>query len=401
MIVGAAARYLHWRLASQDEFLQTLLTRVKMVFTTGLGPHVSTDRMSISLIGRLPAGPLDLIGDVHGEMQALADLLAVLGYDAQGHHPRGRTLVFVGDLCDRGPDSPAVVDWVRRACQAGTAVAVMGNHELNLLRGQRKDGNDWLHGNLSTDGQRYLPMRMLAEGKAAEVLAFFDTLPIALERPDLRVVHAAWHTPSIARLRGLHGVPSAEFRRLEVAFRSDPDNQRLALAAGEERGPWRAQLLDARASLPNLPQVARWDALRQMGNPIRVLTSGVEHPQGDPFFAGGQWRFVQRASWWDSYLDPVPVVVGHYWRRFVPPGAPAVQRQGHDMFADVPSRRWHGACGQVFCVDFSVGGRFLERQHGRDRQFDGRLAALRWPERSLFFDDGSSCPTEAYGGMRL
>ena len=61
----------------------------------------------MSLIQSLPEGPLDIVGDIHGEFDALLALLSHLGYDLQGHHPQGRTLVFVGDFCDRGPDSPA------------------------------------------------------------------------------------------------------------------------------------------------------------------------------------------------------------------------------------------------------------------------------------------------------
>ncbi|HEY9209506.1 MAG TPA: metallophosphoesterase, partial [Acidovorax sp.] len=63
----------------------------------------------MSLIQALPPGALDIVGDIHGEIDALEQLLAHLGYDAQGWHPDGRTLVFVGDFCDRGPDSPAVL----------------------------------------------------------------------------------------------------------------------------------------------------------------------------------------------------------------------------------------------------------------------------------------------------
>ena len=35
----------------------------------------------------LPEGPLDVVGDVHGELDALRALLAHLGYDADGRHP--------------------------------------------------------------------------------------------------------------------------------------------------------------------------------------------------------------------------------------------------------------------------------------------------------------------------
>lgn len=51
-------------------------------------------------------GPFDIIGDIHGCRSELETLLAKLGY-VDGHHPEGRTAVFVGDLVDRGPTRPA------------------------------------------------------------------------------------------------------------------------------------------------------------------------------------------------------------------------------------------------------------------------------------------------------
>lgn len=97
----------------------------------------------MSLIQSLPEGPLDIVGDIHGEFDALLALLSHLGYDLQGHHPQGRTLVFVGDFCDRGPDSPAVLALVQKLVQSGRAAAVLGNHEINLLREDAKDGSGW------------------------------------------------------------------------------------------------------------------------------------------------------------------------------------------------------------------------------------------------------------------
>ena len=44
----------------------------------------------MSLVQALPEGPLDIVGDIHGECEALLALLGHLGYDEQGHHPSGR-----------------------------------------------------------------------------------------------------------------------------------------------------------------------------------------------------------------------------------------------------------------------------------------------------------------------
>jgi polynucleotide kinase-phosphatase len=82
-------------------------------------------------------GPFDIIGDVHGCHSELVTLLTQLGYtvrDDGAEHPDGRTAVFVGDLVDRGPDTPGVLRLVKGMVEAGTALCVAGNHEDKLLR---------------------------------------------------------------------------------------------------------------------------------------------------------------------------------------------------------------------------------------------------------------------------
>ncbi|MCK2217529.1 polynucleotide kinase-phosphatase [Actinomadura sp. ATCC 31491] len=78
-------------------------------------------------------GPFDVIGDVHGCRAELEALLARLGWEGI-RHPEGRTAVFVGDLVDRGPDTPGVLRLVMDMVEAGTALCVAGNHEQKLVR---------------------------------------------------------------------------------------------------------------------------------------------------------------------------------------------------------------------------------------------------------------------------
>ncbi|MFI1106157.1 polynucleotide kinase-phosphatase [Streptomyces melanogenes] len=78
-------------------------------------------------------GPFDIIGDIHGCRSELETLLAKLGY-VDGAHPEGRTAVFVGDLVDRGPDSPGVLRRVMKMVADGNALCVPGNHENKLGR---------------------------------------------------------------------------------------------------------------------------------------------------------------------------------------------------------------------------------------------------------------------------
>ncbi|GGY95064.1 polynucleotide kinase-phosphatase [Streptomyces nitrosporeus] len=78
-------------------------------------------------------GPFDIIGDIHGCASELETLLGKLGYE-DGAHPEGRTAVFVGDLVDRGPDSPGVLRRVMSMVAGGNALCVPGNHENKLGR---------------------------------------------------------------------------------------------------------------------------------------------------------------------------------------------------------------------------------------------------------------------------
>ena len=88
-------------------------------------------------------GPFDVIGDIHGCRSELETLLTDLGYaitrgaedrPVDAAHPDGRRAVFVGDLVDRGPDSPGVLRLVMGMVRAGHAFAVPGNHENKLVR---------------------------------------------------------------------------------------------------------------------------------------------------------------------------------------------------------------------------------------------------------------------------
>ncbi|TCU87414.1 polynucleotide 3'-phosphatase /polynucleotide 5'-hydroxyl-kinase /polynucleotide 2',3'-cyclic phosphate phosphodiesterase [Curtobacterium sp. PhB42] len=88
-------------------------------------------------------GPFDVIGDVHGCRSELEALLGRLGWtllrDEAGRpvdavHPDGRRALFLGDLVDRGPDSPGALRLVMGMVRNGHALAVPGNHEDKLVR---------------------------------------------------------------------------------------------------------------------------------------------------------------------------------------------------------------------------------------------------------------------------
>ncbi|MDR1036098.1 MAG: polynucleotide kinase-phosphatase [Deltaproteobacteria bacterium] len=84
-------------------------------------------------------GPFDIVGDVHGCYDELCDLLSRLGYSVdpgafRAVPPEGRTAVFLGDLCDRGPKNVPVLRLVQNMVREGRALCVAGNHDVKLAR---------------------------------------------------------------------------------------------------------------------------------------------------------------------------------------------------------------------------------------------------------------------------
>jgi hypothetical protein len=345
---------------------------------------------SPALVADLFEGPLDIVGDVHGELGVLRDLMARLGYDAGGDHPAGRRLVFLGDLCDRGPDSPGVIELVRSLIERGRAQCILGNHELNALRHAKKDGNAWYfdEGHPSFEQER-AHSKPAPRGHAYH--SFFLSLPLVLERADLRLVHAAWD-PSAANALRTAGVTSLElFQHHEDATRRHLEQPGgIAVQAKAEKQQYGAALFDRSTRPPLLENLGKLEELKQTLNPVRVLTSGPERVTAQPFFANGKWRMCDRVKWWNAYTDDVPVIVGHYWRIADHDGEPdeeSVSSGKPNLFAGHPAHAWVGAKQNVFCVDFSIGGRHKERARGHTT-FKTRLAAVRWPERELVFADG-------------
>jgi serine/threonine protein phosphatase 1 len=76
-----------------------------------------------------------VVGDIHGRLDLLEDLLAKIHAELQ-HHPAAKTLlVFVGDLIDRGPSSAQVLERLRTYRRQGIRTEfLLGNHEEVLLR---------------------------------------------------------------------------------------------------------------------------------------------------------------------------------------------------------------------------------------------------------------------------
>lgn len=181
-------------------------------------------------------GPFDIIGDIHGCADELQDLLAALGYDvAWGETggersvvvtpPAGRKAVFVGDLVDRGPNSPDVLRIVMSMVAAETAYCVQGNHE-------RKFGR-WLEGRKVTIAhglqQTIDQYDGTDRGFRAALPAFLDGLRshVWLDGGKLAVAHAGLKAEMIGRGSGavrefaLYGETTGEIDEFGLPVRAD------------------------------------------------------------------------------------------------------------------------------------------------------------------------------------
>ena len=339
------------------------------------------------LIQKLPDGPLAIIGDIHGELDALIKLLTRLEVNLETY-TSPRILVFVGDLVDRGPNSPGVVSLVRELVSRGIAYCVAGNHELNIIRNKKKEGNGWYLGHEDTfhlkgsSGKFPFPSVQLDEEEREEIDQFFSSLPLGLEREDIRVTHACWDQSSFDRLPeyGYAGDLEREYAE-EINREILPEDLRVSREELKEFN-WLSEPFTPPTRL--LSTFIRVEEIRN-SNPVKRITSGFEEPLTDlskQQFAGGKWRHLVRADWPSQYHSDRPVVVGHYWRKSV---ARKPEDEDRGWRAKDPFQ-WSGARGNVFCVDYSVGRRYQERHRGVQSDFETELAALCWPERYLVFE---------------
>ncbi len=129
------------------------------------------------------------VGDIHGHFSKLAASLDAIGFD-----PAVDRLFSVGDLVDRGPESPRVVRWLN----LDWFNAVRGNHDDYVVRYQTNDTGNWLQ-----NGGAWFQEMDDQEKECFSVL--FADLPVAIEVETeqglVGIVHADCPLPSWDDLR--------------------------------------------------------------------------------------------------------------------------------------------------------------------------------------------------------
>lgn len=150
----------------------------------------------------------DIIGDIHGHAIVLESLLKKLGYHKKRgayKHPE-RTVIFLGDLIDRGAQQKETLDIVFAMIDAGSAVSVMGNHEYNAILFATEGESGYLRAHTSKNIEQHkaflatFPFGSKAHSHTIERL---KELPVYLDLDSFRCIHACWHQASIDHLEPL------------------------------------------------------------------------------------------------------------------------------------------------------------------------------------------------------
>jgi hypothetical protein len=301
----------------------------------------------------------DLIGDIHGHSETLIELLEKLGYrDIDGiyRHPT-RQVIFLGDFIDRGPNQRDVIDIVQPMIDGGAALSVMGNHEFNAIAYFTEDPDapgECLR--THSDKNKNQHKEFLGEYEGTEdypaLIDWFRTLPLRLDLPGLRVVHACWDDALMQDLADRYPSPNNNL------------NDALLIAASREGSDEFAAvetlLKGKEIELPNGQTFLDKD-----GNPrrhVRIRWFDGEAKTYAEAFLGpevARTHIPKDAIEGDHLIqyshEAPPVFVGHYW-----------------LDADQPEL----LAPNVACLDYSVAAKV-----------GGLLVAYRWDGEQALSDD--------------
>jgi Calcineurin-like phosphoesterase len=293
----------------------------------------------------------DLVGDIHGHAGALHRLLHKLDYaEVEGvfRHPQ-RRMIFVGDFIDRGPRQQEVLRIARSMCEAGAASAVMGNHEFNAIgwAAQNRAGEFLRSHSKKNASQHAKFLRQIEEDSAdhKDALSWFRSLPIWLDLPGFRVVHACWHEPSRQALKPfLDETGRLTDEGILESYRHGSEAHaavEILLKGPEERLPDGVHFSDKDGHKREEVRLCWWDQDATTFRKAALEMDGREDEIPDSKLPSDY-----------RYFEAKPVFFGHYWLN----GHPAI------------------TAPNAACLDFSVAK-------------EGYLTAYRWSGERVLTED--------------
>ncbi len=292
--------------------------------------------------------PFDFIGDVHGHAGALKRLLEKLGYrlkDGVYSHP-SRKVFFLGDYIDRGPEIRETLSIVKSMVEAGTAKAIMGNHEYNIVCYHTPSPEGGFLRKRTTKNTRQIKETLEQfEAFPEEWLSYLDwfkTLPVYYDGGNFRAVHAAWQPAAISVLDG--NILASNEQWIESAGSDSKlyEAVELLLKGVEVALPNNGFFFDKDGNKRIKTRIKWWlnpgdKSIGEMSL-VPLPKVGEEPFQSDGFYFYGK--------------EEVPVFFGHYWMK----GNPELQT------------------GNSCCLDFSIakGGVLAAYRFDGEERLDSR-----------------------------
>jgi hypothetical protein len=253
----------------------------------------------------------DIIGDIHGHVSALENLLQKLGYVRRNGvyaHDEGRKIAFLGDFIDRGPKIRETLHLVKNMCDAGNAIAVMGNHEYNAIcfhTPHIEKGGFFRDHSLKEIEQHIETLRQFKhhESEWPVFLEWFKTLPLYYENDDFRMVHACWDNEYINWIKNNYKGISNEF--LSRAYEKENIEYAVVeetLKGKETKLPEGLSFSDKDGAVRYECRIKWWsDKRKTFGEVMMLCPESIAHKEIPP------------NTLYHSYNDDKPVFFGHYW----------------------------------------------------------------------------------------
>lgn len=383
-------------------------------------------------------GPFDIIGDIHGCASELRTLLVRLGWKLEyegdravdARHPDGRQAVFVGDLVDRGPDTPGVLRLVMGMVASGNALCVSGNHEAKLVRALKGSKVTVSHGLAESLAQ----LEAESQDFTKQALAFMDGLisHYVLDDGKLVVAHAglkeSYHGRSSGRVRSFalygdttgetdeYGLPvrypwAQEYRgRAMVVYGHTPVpkaewvNNTICLDTGVVFGGELTALRYPEREIVSVPAEQQWY------EPVRPLTPAVSDREASVLrigdVAGTRWLETTHAGKVkipeENAAAALEIMsrfaVDPRWLIYLPPTMSPVATSKVDGFLEHPAQAFDEYAGwgvtRVVCEEKHMGSRAIaviaKDADAAERRFgvgDGTTGVIYTRTGRPFFDD--------------
>jgi Calcineurin-like phosphoesterase len=273
----------------------------------------------------------DLIGDIHGFIIPLRELLLNLHYTRVNEYlwrpPRDHKVVFIGDYIDRGKSSVDVLKTVKAMVDAEYAIAILGNHEYNaiLYHTPNIKGDGFLRIHSDKNVQQH--QETLNDFKDNDIsiepwIEWFKTLPIYFENETLLAIHAC---PEINALAAVKSHPliddacltdefillssekgTAEYKMIELLLKGPekrlPGNMSIADVRGVKRHEIRCNwwdLSNGENNFTNWSQIAisindeskeKLSEIPLSPEELNVIKHKVMVPEEKMIFVGHYWE---------------------------------------------------------------------------------------------------------------